>query len=129
MDAVLQRREIAAAEQIRLDRDGVDKILGKRQLGLAEIVEDVMMDQRLLAGVADAEPDAVKGRPDMRLDRSQAVVPGMAAAGLGADLAQGKIELVMKNDDLLRRDLEEAGSLADGATGIVHIGLRLERQH
>src|SRR5262245_13094541 len=106
MDAVLQGREIAATDQVGLERQGVDEILGERQLGLGEIIEDVMVDQSLLAGMADAEPDAVEGRTDMRADRAQAIVPGMAAAGLGADLAQGQIELVMEDDDLVGRDLE-----------------------
>ena len=44
--------------------------------------------------MADAEPDAVEARTDMRLDRAQAIVPGVPAAGLGAELAQREIELV-----------------------------------
>src|SRR5262245_55261609 len=113
MDAVLQRCEIAATDQIGLDRHGANEILGERQLGLGEIVEHVVVDQGLLAGMADAEPDAVEVGADMRLDRAQAIVPGMAAAGLGADLAQRQIELVMEDDDVVRRDLEEAGGLAE----------------
>ena len=74
-----------------------------------------MMDQGLLAGMADAEPDAVEGRTDMSLDRAQAIVPGVTATGLDADLAQGQIGLVMEDDNVVRRDV--AGGLADGATG------------
>src|SRR5262245_5782204 len=115
MDAVLQGREIAGADQVCIDRHGVDEILGQRQLGLAEIVENVGVDQGLLAGMADAEPDTVEARTDMRLDRAQAIVPGMPAAGLGAELAQREIELVMEHDDAVGRDLEETGSLPAGA--------------
>ena len=107
MDAVLQGREIGAADQIGLGRHGVDEIVGQRQLRFGEIVEDVMMDQGLLAGMADAEPDAVEGRTDMSLDRAQAIVPGVTALALDADLAQGQIELVMEDDDVVRRDVKK----------------------
>ena len=104
MNAILKRREIPLPDQVRLGRDSLNELLGKCHLGLAEVVEDIVVNQRFLAGMADAEPQPMEIRTDMRRDRAQAIVPGMAAAGLGPDLAERQVQLVMQNDDIARRN-------------------------
>ena len=47
---------------------------------------------------------------DMRVDRAQAVVPGMPAAGLDPHLARREVELVVQHGDISRLELEEARS-------------------
>ena len=100
MNAVLEGCKIPSPDQIRLGRQGVNELRGACELGLAEIIENVMVDQRFLAGVSDAEPQAMEIRTDMGLDRAQAIMSGVTAAGLGADLAERQIQLVVKNDNM-----------------------------
>ncbi len=116
MDAVLEGCKIAFADQIRLGRESLNELPGACELSLAEIVENVVVDQRFLAGVTDAEPQAMEIRTDMRLDRAQAIVPGVTAAGLGTDLAERQVQLVVKNDNMAWGDVKEPSSFANGAT-------------
>ena len=50
----------------------------------------------LLAGMADADPHPAIIRPQRGGDGAQAVLPGIAAAGLHFDLAGGQVDLVMR---------------------------------
>ena len=59
--------------------------------------------------MADAQPQPPEiGAAELRLDILQAVVAGMAAAALELDLARQQVELVVDDEHLVGRDLEEA---------------------
>ena len=60
--------------------DGVEQRLQPDLVGLGEIAEDVGHHRVLVAGVADAEPDAAVAGADLRIDRAEAVVAAVAAA-------------------------------------------------
>ena len=64
-----------------------------------------MINQRLVAGMADADPHALKVVADMGADRAQPVMAGIAAADLHSDLAGREIELVVKDDERARVEL------------------------
>src|SRR3546814_8446200 len=78
----------------------------------------------------DAAGHAAKvAAAQMRLDAAQPVMAGMAAAALDPHLGGGKVDLVVEDDDLCGRELEEAERLADRAAGLVHEGHRLEQDN
>ena len=52
-------------------------------------------------------------------------MPALAATPLEPDGAVGDVELVVDDDDLLERHLEEAAHARHGSTGLVHVRLRL----
>ena len=58
-----------------------------------------MVDERLVAGMADADPDPLIVGAEMGGDRAQAVVAGVAAAELDPHLAGGEVELVVDDDE------------------------------
>jgi len=64
-------------------------------------------------------------RAELRLDVLESIVPGHSAAELHPRRARGEIELVVHDEDLVRRDLVEPRKSADAAAGEVHVGLRL----
>ncbi len=78
-----------------------------------------------MTGVADAQTDAAILGPDVLVDRAQAIVARVAAALFDAQLAGGKVQFVVKDDDVLRFQLVIAHRLADGLAGQVHEGLGL----
>ena len=84
-----------------------------------------MVDQRLVAGMADAEAHALVIVADMGGDRAQAVMAGVAAADLDPHLGGREIEFVVQHDEGLEVELEEPHRLADAAARVVHEGLRL----
>ena len=59
----------------------------------------------------------------------QPVVAGDAAAALGPNLAGGEIDLVVQDDDGVGRKAVETHGGAHRAARIVHVSLRLEREH
>ena len=78
--------------------------------------------------MADADPYTAEFRANVLANRFQPVVACKAAAGLDLDLAGRKVELVVKDDDIGGRELVEPHRFADCFAGIVHVGLRLQRQ-
>jgi hypothetical protein len=76
--------------------------------------------------MADAEAHPVEIGPDMGLDGAQAVVAGMAAAGLYPELAWRQVKLVVENHDLVGRQTVEAHRFAERPAGLVHVGHRLQ---
>jgi hypothetical protein len=79
--------------------------------------------------VADADPHPPVIVAALGGDRAQAVVPGIAAPELDAQLPGRKVELVVEDHDVPERDLVETLRLRDRAAGLVHVGLRLEDEH
>ena len=79
MRLVLEARVLAGNEQVRGARHRVADRLDPGHFGLGEVAEHEVKDERLVAGVADAEAHALVVVADMRGDRAQAVVAGGAA--------------------------------------------------
>src|SRR6266436_10374882 len=98
-------------------------------VALGEIGQYVTVHQFLDAGVADPEPHPAIVVADMRGDRTQTVVAGNAAADLDAHLARRQFELILKHDDLARRELEEIRGLLNRAPRLVHEGRGPEQHH
>src|SRR6478609_9390745 len=65
----------------------------------------------------------------MRGDRTQAVMPGDAAADLDAQLGRRQFELILKHGDLAGAELEEIRRLLNRAPRIVHEGHGAEQDH
>ncbi len=127
MHLVLEGRLLARGQQPGVIGHRLAQRLDPRPLRLGEVAKHIGMDQVLEAGVADAEPHAGVVVADMGGDRAQPVVPGVAAAGLDAQLARRQIEFVMEHGNVAKRQLEETHRLADGAAGLVHVGRGLEQ--
>ena len=93
-------------------RRGLDHRVHQRlqpvDIVLGEILQHMAGDPRFLAGMADADAHPAIIRPQRRGDGAQAVLPGIAAAGLHFQLAGGQIDLVMHHHQRRQRQLEEA---------------------
>ena len=75
---------------------------------------------------ADAQPPVVAAA-ELGVDVAQAVVAGMTAALLELELAGFQVELVMRDQDLLGRDLEETRQRRDRLARAVHESHGLEQ--
>src|SRR3546814_8165852 len=63
------------------------------------------MNLCLVAWMADTNPHASELIADVRFGRTQAVMPCSPAAALDLHLIGGKVQLVMKDSDVLRAQL------------------------
>jgi len=113
-----------------LGRDGREEVGQGLHLCFCVIAEDVRGHEVLPpgAGVADADPNALEVRPEVRVDRAQAVMTGSSAADLHLHLEGREIELVMEDGERVHVELVEAQRLGDGFAAVVHEGLRLKQQ-
>ena len=84
-----------------------------------------MVDERLVAGMADAEPHPLVAGAEMGGDRAQSIVAGVAAADLDPHLGRREIEFVVDDDERAKVELRIAQRFADAAPGLVHVGLGL----
>src|SRR4051812_33247369 len=75
----------------------------------------------------DPEPDTLVTVAAQRGDRTQAVMAGIAATRLHAELRGREIELIMERDHVADRQLEEAHGLPDRPARLVHEGLGLQQ--
>src|ERR671918_569531 len=64
----------------------------------------------------------------MLRERAEAVVTGEAAAEARLETAWLEVGLVMEDEDLLGRELEEARRRAHRTARLVHVGLRLQKR-
>src|SRR5277367_1898590 len=90
--------------------------------------EHVIDDFGLVAGMTDAQTNSPKIFADVRDGVAQSIVSAMSAALLQSHGAYGQIELVVRNQDLLRQDLEEIAHLPDRQAAAIHIGSRLQQR-
>ena len=120
---------VAGGERGGAVGDAAQQVVEPLGVAPGEIAEDVVGDQALVAGMTDAEADAGELRADMGGDRAQAVVAGVAAAGLDPDPAGREVELVVQDDHLGGLELVELQRGADGVAGEVHVGAGLQEQH
>src|SRR5271166_2169399 len=127
MRLVLKTRVLALDQQRRGVRDRAADGFNPAHLRLREIAKNEIVNQRLVAGMADPEANPLVVVADMGGDRAQAIMAGVAAADLDPDLGRGEVEFVVNHNERARVELVEAQSLADAAAGIVHIGLRGEQ--
>ena len=65
---------------------------------------------------------------EMRGDRAQAVVAGVAATDFDLELARQQVDLVVKHHHIARGELEKSRRLTNGAAALVHVGVGLEQQ-
>src|SRR5271154_2101734 len=129
MRLVLEARVVALDQQGRGTGDCAAYGLDPGRLRLGEVAQHVIIDQRLVAGMANADAHPLIVVADMGGDRAQAVMAGVAAADLDPHFGRREIELVVDDDHRIQVELPEAQRLADAASGIVHVGLRLEQGH
>src|SRR3546814_6114403 len=87
------------------------------------------MNLCLVAWMADTNPHASELIADVRFGRTQAVMPCSPAAALDLHLIGGKVQLVMKDSDVLRAQLVEAHGLSDGAATFIHEYRRFQQQN
>src|SRR5579885_2896617 len=120
------RRVIGDEERRRLG-DGIQQRAHPIQLLGREVLQHVMQDQLLGAGMADADADAPIVVGEKRVDRAQPVMAGGAAAALHPQLSLLEVELVVDDGDLAGIELEEARRRAHRLTAVVHEGLRLQQ--
>ena len=92
MHLVLERRILALDQQPGIVGDDVAQRLDPGPFALGEILQHVGFHQILVAGMADADAHAAIVVADMRGDRAQAVVAGIAAAGFHPHFAGRQFE-------------------------------------
>src|SRR5271165_5294539 len=128
MDLVLEARILILDQQRRSVGHGATEGVHPAQFRLRKVAQHEIMNQRLVSGMADAEPHAPVVVADMRADRAQTVVSGVAAADLHPDLCGRKIELVVKDRKGARVELVKTQRFADASARLVHVGLRRKQQ-
>ena len=74
---------------------------------LGEVAQHVIVNQRLVAGMADADAHPLIVVADMGGDRAQAVVAGVAAADLDPHFRRREVELVVNDDQRGEVELEK----------------------
>src|SRR5271170_3576386 len=126
---VLEAGVVAGGQQGRGVGDRAADGFDPTRLRLGEVAQHVIVDQRLVAGMADADPHPLIVVADMGGDRAQAVVAGIAAADLDPHFGRREIELVVDDDERAQVQLRIAQRRADAASGVVHVGLRLDQRH
>jgi len=129
-DGVQKRGRIIGGERGDAVADAAQEVIEPAfDLGFREIVQNVGRDKFLPPRMADAKAHAVIFGTDMRVDRPQAVVTGMAAACFDAAFAGSEVQLIMKDGDVLRLQLVKAHGFADRLAGKVHKGFGLQQEH
>src|SRR5690606_36392091 len=109
----------------RLIDAGVQRLL----LVLRCATENVACDLRGMAGVADAQPQAMKSVVVAQTGDgvAQSVVPAMSATLLAFHHTGGQVELVVSDQDFLGGDAVEARHGGNGQAAAVHEGSRDEQ--
>src|SRR3546814_16669723 len=79
--------------------------------------------------MADTNPIAAELSADVRCGRTQVVMPCSPAAALDLHLIGGKVQLVMKDSDVLRAQRVEAHGLSDGAATFIPQYRRFQQQN
>ena len=82
-----------------------------------------------MAGVADAQPHTPISLAQMGMDGSQPIMPRMAAAHFSAQLAGGKIELVVKHHHIAQGQLVKGNRRMNRLARQVHEGFGLQQRH
>ena len=72
--------------------------------------------------------DQISDLADVGGYRAQTIVASIAAAGLDLQLARGKVQLVVEDDDVGQVQLQKADRLTDCPARLVHVGVGLEQQ-
>ena len=119
---------LARKQQLERREGKLDGLLDRFALvgrGLAKhVVDHLGPDARVPD--AQAQPPEVGGA-ELGLDVLQAVVPGRAAALLELHVSRQQVEFVVRDEDLLRLDLEEARERGNRLAGQVHVRHRREQ--
>ncbi len=81
-------------------------------------------------GPPDSNPHAHEvATAQLALERLQAVVTGKATTEARAYLAEGQVDLVMHDHNMVKWHFERSPCRTDGASDLVHKGLRPEHRH
>lgn len=113
---------------MRLRRQCAEQVGQRFDLGLGVIAQHMAGHPVLMPRMADAQPHAAKVRPQMLVNRAQAVMPRRTAAGLHLDAEGRDVEFVVKDGQGVHAQLVEAQRLADAAAAFVHEGGGLQQQ-
>src|SRR6478735_843986 len=99
-------------------------------LGGGEVAQDEIRRVHPARRPADAESNAqILLRAKGRRDRSQTVVPTLAAAGLHPDGGRRQVEFVVHRNDVVRFNAEEPGQRRGRGTRKVHVRPRFGQHH
>ena len=96
-------------------------------VGFREIPEHIGGDGVLVPGMSDSHSYSSIGVADVAVQRSQAVMAGMATALFYAQFAGCQIDFVVEHDYILGRQFVEAHGLTDGLARAVHEGLGFQK--
>ena len=129
MQPILQTGVVATDQEIGVIGDRRAERLDPGFLALGEIIQHIGMNQRLVAGVTDAKPQAFVVIADMGRDGAQAIMTGDAAPGFDPAFGWSEVELIMQDHDVVETDLMEARRLANRTTTFVHVGLGLKQHY
>src|SRR4030095_8973486 len=112
-----------------VERRGDDLAVGDRG-GREHGVGDVLLRDRRIARMADTDskPPEVLGS-ELCGDVLQPVVTGDAPAELHLRLARKKVELIVDDQDLRRRNREKARRGGDRPPGEIHLRYRFQETH
>ena len=119
----------ATGDEILEDPFGLGKgCIDLPGVGLGRTPEYITCHQGTVAGMGDPDSQTpeITTSPECGDGVAQPIVPGMTAALLEANLADGMVELIVSNEDLLGRDGIEAGNRGDRLTAAVHVGRGFE---
>src|ERR1700681_3673869 len=109
----------------RADNGIVDRLLLFQARPVKNVVRDLLFGKRTLARVADADSEPPEGRrPERCGDILEPIVTGAAAAFFELHRAWLQVELVVRDQDLLRCNAIETRQRGHRLAASVHKGLR-----
>lgn len=116
MNLVLKTCVLPFGKQAGIVCDDLAQRSHPRPLALGKILQNVIVNPVLIARVTDAKTHATVIVADMRADRAQPIMSGIAATGLDSQLGGGKIELVVEDDDVAQSEFIELCGFGDGTS-------------
>src|SRR4051812_1432132 len=121
------RRLVRPMSRPLLDRvgSGIEKRIEPFPFVRLERIEDVVLESPLRSANADPKAAELLG-PELIDDRAQAVVSARPPVLAEAELAEGEGEVVGDDEEIAEWRVLAGKDLANGQTGVVHEGQRLD---
>src|SRR6185437_3165343 len=94
-----------------------------------DIFQAWMASTQPIAGMTYSQSNTAIFAPNMRRNRTQAVVARIAAADFYPYLGRWKFNFVMKHGQAGKRQFVKAHCLLNRATRLVHVSLRLQQHN
>ena len=113
MNPVLERRVFALDQERRIVGDHVAKRFDPGPFAFCKIAKDVTRHELLHVRLADADAHAPVVVAQVRRDRPQSVMPGVAAADFYPHFGRPQIDLIVKDGDVTRLQLVEVHGFRD----------------